>query len=410
MAKVQSRPVRVLHAIALEGVGGVETLYHGYLTHARKEELELHTLILHGRCHPNFLPAVAECSASVHYARYWNGVKIPPWPPAFRKRHLEGVLAKVHPDVMVLQNSLGNRPLWEGVMEHDSAKVYYDQGAAWIVPHSDALKEFLAGTDKVICGCRATGRMLELRWSLPLGRTEIVGSTTRPALAVHEVHPKKLDRSRKLILGTASRLIPIKGIPVALHALRELRKAGIDCELRIAGKGPDEEKLRQLAARLEIAGAVTFLGLVTEMAEFYSGIDIFLCPSLREPFATVCVEAGHFGCPVICTAVDGFPEIVLDGVTGFCVPPSLPQGAYDEMGGDSAGLPEWVYDPATDNLAHPRPADPARIAARICHLRERSGAYEQMSNAAHERATSHFALDKYVGALNKVTLDAASRT
>jgi glycosyltransferase involved in cell wall biosynthesis len=55
-------------------------------------------------------------------------------------------------------------------------------------------------------------------------------------------------------------------------------------------------------------------------------LDVLVLPSYEEPAGTVLAEAMAVGTPVVATAVDGLPEIVLDGVTGLLVPPGDPDG------------------------------------------------------------------------------------
>jgi glycosyltransferase involved in cell wall biosynthesis len=65
-----------------------------------------------------------------------------------------------------------------------------------------------------------------------------------------------------------------------------------------------------LIADLDLAPHVTFHGIVHDMPGFYRGIDVFLCPSLREPFGSVCLEAAAWGCVVVASRVDGLVEAV----------------------------------------------------------------------------------------------------
>jgi glycosyltransferase involved in cell wall biosynthesis len=68
---------------------------------------------------------------------------------------------------------------------------------------------------------------------------------------------------------------------------------------------------------------VIFHGVVglKDLEKFYSEADIFVLPSLYEPFGIVFAEAMSFGLPIIATRVGGIPELVEDGENGFLVPP-----------------------------------------------------------------------------------------
>ncbi len=69
---------------------------------------------------------------------------------------------------------------------------------------------------------------------------------------------------------------------------------------------------------------VNRLGKVTDPAEMnrlYAEAGLFVLPSICDPSPLVIAEAMHHGLPVVSTAVDGIPEMVLEGKTGSLVPP-----------------------------------------------------------------------------------------
>ena len=57
-----------------------------------------------------------------------------------------------------------------------------------------------------------------------------------------------------------------------------------------------------------------------EIVQLLSHSDVFVCPSVYEPFGLINVEAMACSLPVVASAVGGIPEIVVDGVTGLLVP------------------------------------------------------------------------------------------
>jgi glycosyltransferase involved in cell wall biosynthesis len=133
------------------------------------------------------------------------------------------------------------------------------------------------------------------------------------------------------------------------------------------------------------------------MAEFYRRIDCLLHPPLTEAFGLVALEAAAHGCPVIATAVDGLPEAVADGVSGYTLAPTLPLEAYVELGGSRSGLPERVYSPERDSLAPPQAVAPAALAAAVTRLFATADTFEALSDSASRHALAAPTFAMHVG-------------
>ena len=95
-----------------------------------------------------------------------------------------------------------------------------------------------------------------------------------------------------------------KGLRFAIEAVE---KCGKEMRLLVAGRG-DKRKYR--SARAE------FLDLAQDMPALYGAADIFLLPTIYDPFSNACLEALAAGLPVVTTRANGFSEIIGDGVQG----------------------------------------------------------------------------------------------
>jgi glycosyltransferase involved in cell wall biosynthesis len=125
---------------------------------------------------------------------------------------------------------------------------------------------------------------------------------------------------RLLHLG---RLEPRKRPGLALEALDELRRRGVDASLVVAGEGPLRAELERRAARAGLADRVRFCGRVDDAAKWrlYDAADALVFCSELEGFGLVAAEAQSRGTPVVAVAGTGADEAVRDGESGLLVEP-----------------------------------------------------------------------------------------
>jgi glycosyltransferase involved in cell wall biosynthesis len=130
-----------------------------------------------------------------------------------------------------------------------------------------------------------------------------------------------------VVVGTACRLEPVKGISCLIEAMAILKNEFPSLRLEIAGDGSLREALTKQAADLGVSEGVSFLGWRNNLSSLLAGWDIFVLPSLDEGFGVAALEAMAAGLPVIASAAGGLPELVCSGETGLLFPP----GASTEL-------------------------------------------------------------------------------
>ena len=140
-------------------------------------------------------------------------------------------------------------------------------------------------------------------------------------------------------LAFVARLDHVKGLTVLLDALAAARNDGTNVELTVVGDGPARATFERHAAKAGVADAVTFAGYCSqsEVAEILGCSHAFVLPSFAEGVPVSLMEASASGLPVIATQVGGVSELVIDGETGFIVPP-----------GDTEALRRRIEDLASD--------------------------------------------------------------
>lgn len=151
----------------------------------------------------------------------------------------------------------------------------------------------------------------------------------RPDLDVREIRTRYGLDGKQTIL-TVGRLVERKGHDMIIKALRSVQQRAGPTVYVIAGTGPREEVLRELAARVGCEREVVFTGYLAEhdLPLLYAACDVFAMPSRAldqrdgvEGFGIVFLEAGACGKPVVGGRSGGIADAVADEVTGLLVDP-----------------------------------------------------------------------------------------
>jgi glycosyltransferase involved in cell wall biosynthesis len=90
----------------------------------------------------------------------------------------------------------------------------------------------------------------------------------------------------------------------------------------LVGDGPLRPRYEEVAQELRIHRNVFFLGNRTDVPNIISNLDVSVLSSTNEGFSNVILESMAASKPVVATKVGGSPEMVVNGVTGYLVPPA----------------------------------------------------------------------------------------
>lgn len=196
---------------------------------------------------------------------------------------------------------------------------------------SHTLAKFLASRTQAFVAVNSRIHA-ELSQSFPHARVELVyPGIFSPPLVMASLLPQTP------IVGLLGRLDPVKGHDDLLDAAVILHPKYPEAQFLAAGadtgKGERQAKLQWQTSYLKLDKAVKFLGHVPDAREFIARCRIGVIASTgSEAVSRACLEWMALGRPVVATKVGCLPDLVLDGQTGFLVPPGQPQALAEALG------------------------------------------------------------------------------
>jgi len=120
-----------------------------------------------------------------------------------------------------------------------------------------------------------------------------------------------------------------KGLKYFINSLKLIKAKNF--KVFVIGKD-NPKPYKDLASRLGVLHKIVFAGFVPDISEYYAASDIFVFPTLYEPFGLVITEAMASGLPVITSKIAGAAEIMEDGKDGlFLKDPTNPEEITEKI-------------------------------------------------------------------------------
>ena len=155
---------------------------------------------------------------------------------------------------------------------------------------------------------------------------------------IEPVSEPKSENKDKMRIRALGRLVHKKGFHLLLDAFAKLpSKQDLQYELIIGGNGPEQQSLMAQIQTLGLEDRVKLAGWVDDVASFLGDGDLFVLPSLDEPFGIVILEAMAMGIPIVSSKSQGPREILNE------------DSAWLFENGDSASLLEALTSACNSN-------------------------------------------------------------
>lgn len=189
------------------------------------------------------------------------------------------------------------------------------------------LRQFSRFSDKIIAISPEVKKYLNQTAKIPLDKIELINNGIQtPEFSKEEEITKKLDDlglSDSVVIGFVGRLYnDHKRLSDLIEAISIIKNKNV--KLLIVGDGRDKDLILEKIRKYAIEDKVVMVGFQQDTSLYYSMMNIFCIPSSREGFGLVAAEAMMHRLPVLATKVGGLADIVVDGETGFLVPPFNP--------------------------------------------------------------------------------------
>lgn len=186
----------------------------------------------------------------------------------------------------------------------------------------------------------------------------------------------------------SGQVVEIKGIWEYIEAARMLTAAGVSATWVVLGddllgKGETRRKAEDAVSAAGLTDRFRFLGFRRDAPALIPLFDIAAVPSHQEPLGNASLEAMAAGRPVVGSRVGGIPEMVVDGQTGFLVPPR-------DASALAAALGRLIQDRATrtqfGKAGRDRAASVFSVAAHAARVQ---GIYDEALSRRHIRSGTH---------------------
>lgn len=172
--------------------------------------------------------------------------------------------------------------------------------------------------DKVIAVSEHTKQAIIREYAIPADKIEVVYNHSDPATLIPEEGDNAyhyLTEMRKCgfrVIVSVGRLTVQKGLPNLLNAFQMVVEREAKAFLLIVGSGEQRNELIQQAADLGIGANVLFTGFLRgkQWRDAYGVADLFVMPSVSEPFGLTALEAIGYGTPVLISKQSGVAEVI----------------------------------------------------------------------------------------------------
>ena len=153
-----------------------------------------------------------------------------------------------------------------------------------------------------------------------------------PAAPAHDLRAELGIPAQHALVGLISYLRDYKGHRYFVEAAATVLKEQPGATFLIVGEGPEEHNIRAQIERLGLTANVRMLGFRDDLLDVFRSLDLFVMPTVEgDTIPQVLMQALAIGLPVVTTTTGSIPDVVVDGKSGFIVPPRDAEALADRI-------------------------------------------------------------------------------
>jgi glycosyltransferase involved in cell wall biosynthesis len=211
--------------------------------------------------------------------------------------------------------------------------IFARQGVQNLTNRKKYIKPFTQYIDGIITNTKSIKATYESFGWFPENFIHVIYNGVDLDMVVEEMDMREkyqLPENSRIIFS-AGRLDHQKGFDLLIEVAKKAKNQGLNWQFIIAGEGKLKKSLKDQATRLGVAESVHFTGFTHHVAAMLAASDVFVMPSRYEGMPNALLEAMAAGKANVATSVNGAPELVEDGVTGFLVETENVNQLFDRL-------------------------------------------------------------------------------
>ncbi len=320
--------MKILIISDIHSNGGVNTFLNNILVLHKAKHYQTSVIFLKDRIPADTLEILEDCGFSYYLSEPPSRLQRSPYfSLPYEFRNIYGRVKKEKPDLVIVNTF--SPFLFFSLFLYPTPLLFYlhtypTYSKLWHKP-LQWMPALLSGRKKLFCTVSEYSKnAVHQIWNIPQKNIDVIYNFYLPS----RIGRLPYSPIRKIIL-TVGHVVEYKQPALWLTVARKITAKFPDIEFVWLGDG---DELLRYQQETENEARIHFAGFSDDTASYYDKALVYVQPSRLESFGMALVEASASGIPCIVARVGGMPEIVDDGITGYCCDKDDVEGFASRIG------------------------------------------------------------------------------